>query len=88
MSLQELWDTLTGFFAKAEAAGFGHRPKSHLWCHIVADSWWFGNPELYSAFGEESANKVLKAVCQNCHAMQFESTALHRMAVILPKRKL
>jgi hypothetical protein len=48
-------------------------PKGHKWLHLVLRMAAQGNATAYHNFGDESANKTLKALCRNASQADFGS---------------
>jgi hypothetical protein len=61
-------------------------PKRHMMSHLVVSATWFGNPNLYSNFEDESLNKPLKASCRTVSQVTFEPFLLLKFKILLQKR--
>ena len=46
-------------------------PKHHLAQHLIANTWYQGNPLRYQNFYDEALNKTLKAVCRNASQLKL-----------------
>ena len=53
-------------------------PKGHKWLHLVLRMAAQGNATAYHNFGDESANKTLKALCRNASQANFEAPVYKR----------
>ena len=60
-------------------------PKHHLAQHLIANTWYQGNPLRYQNFYDEALNKTLKAVCRNASQLNFEATVFSKMLEVLSK---
>ena len=58
-------------------------PKHHIMWHLIANIGLHGNPSWYSAWLDESLNKVLKSACRNVSQMTFEASVLLNMRELL-----
>ena len=53
-------------------------PKGHKWLHLVLRMAAQGNATAYHNFGDESANKTLKALGRNASQANFEAPVYKR----------
>ena len=72
MHLMEQWDEF--------------QPKHHVIFHPLQETMEKGNPWFYSAWLDESLNKILKAASGNASNLQFDRTVLLRMKELMKSR--
>jgi hypothetical protein len=61
-------------------------PKHHVVYHMLLNTGFHGNPELYANWEDEALNKMLKACCRYVSQLRFEESCLLRMRSLLKAR--
>ena len=70
-----------------EIRSFGiYSPKHHLVWHLLFNSIYQGNPNVYSNWLDEALNKTLKACCRLTSQLTFEVSVLLRVRAHLCSR--
>ena len=64
-----------------------YTPKNHLMLHLLRGLRYYGNPNVYSTWFDESLNKTLKARCRETSQATFEASVLYRMRELLGIKK-
>ena len=78
----DYWVTFLRLTSPFEDMAF---PKRHVVSHLVTKASFFGNPNLYSNWEDESLNRLLKAACRKVSQRTFEGFLLMRFQM-LPHR--
>ena len=63
-------------------AGGSFVPKHHQCLHIARDSSYHGNPQFYTTYEDESANRTGKLIGQMCHPVRFAMSWWERNLVL------
>ena len=56
--------------------------------HLLGQIYWFGNPQEYSLWEDESLNKALKQSCRSLSQATFDKTIIQIMTERLRRRGL
>ena len=79
----DYWVTFLRLTSPFEDMAF---PKRHVVSHLVTKASFFGNPNLYSNWEDESLNRLLKAACRKVSQRTFEGFLLMRFQMLLQRR--
>ena len=86
-AISECFDLWNVYLSETESFDIT-TPKSHMQVHLLGQIYWFGNPQEYSLWEDESLNKALKQSCRSLSQATFDKTIIQIMTERLRRRGL